>query len=243
MDLSQTNEAIEEHYFLLGRMEILNCLNTLIRERVSLTVYFNEGKDFCLTSLLEAGPEHLLFDLGGDEKANRRLERANGCTLVAVHDGIKVQFSIRQGPQRCSWGGADAFKVPLPTRVIRLQRRESYRVVLPVNKPVVARLTSGDLVCEVPIHDLSAGGAGLIGNDEVKLADGDEVEVTFLLIDGRLIRSDAQIRHITSISSAASHQHVRVGLCFINMPQALNAKVQRYILQVEHQRNILVRKE
>ncbi|NEX59613.1 flagellar brake protein [Noviherbaspirillum galbum] len=245
MDLSQNDSEIEDRFFLLGRMEIINCLNDLIRQREPLTVYFNQGKDFILTTLLEAGAEHVLFDLGGDPRANRRLESSTGnCVMVAVQNGIRIQFSVPQAPRRFSWGGADAFEVPLPARIVRMQRRESYRVTLPVKKPVMAKITndSGVLICELPIHDLSVGGAGLNAVDQSALAEGDEVDISFPLGEGQVIRNRAKVRHVTQVGSTGSHPLLRVGLCFLRLPVASSARLQRFILQVEHQRSALVQK-
>jgi flagellar brake protein len=244
MDLTLQDEEFDDRYFLSGRMEILNCLNDLIRSHENVAVYFNQGNSFILTTLLEAGVEHLLFDLGGDEAANRRLERTQGCVMVAVHGGIRIQFSAQEAPERFSWGGAEAFKVPLPVKIVRLQRREAYRVELAVSKPVLARVTGDDglLLCELPIHDLSVGGLGLHATGSTGLTIGDEIDVTFSLGKAKPVRCRAQVRHITTIGHSSRHPNIRVGLCFTDLPISLSAKIQRYILQVEHQRATLVRK-
>jgi flagellar brake protein len=245
MNLSQNDEEIEDRFFLLGRMEIINCLNDLIRGREALTVYFNQGKDFLLTTLLEASSEHVLFDLGGDPRANRRLEASTtGCVMVAVQNGIRIQFASAQPPRRFAWGGADAFEVPLPVKIVRMQRRESYRVTLPVKKPVMARLTNdeGALVCELAIHDLSVGGAGLNAVGKTTLAEGDELDIAFALTDGQMMRNRAKVRHVTQVGSTGAHPILRIGLAFLRLPLSSSAKMQRFILHIEHQRNALVQK-
>lgn len=245
MDLSLQDEEFDDRYFLLGRMEILNCLNDLIRNRENVTVYFNRGNDFILTTLLEASAEHLVFDLGGDESANRRLERADSCVMIAVHEGIRTQFSTSWTPQRFTWDDTEVFRVPLPAKIMRLQRREAYRVALAVNKPVMARLTrdNGTLLNEFPIHDLSVGGIGLSAPaKETSLAESDIVEVSFSLENGRPIRCQVRVRHVTPIGHVGGHPSTRIGLCFVDLPASLSARVQRYILQVEHQRSALVGK-
>jgi len=245
MDLTLQDEEFDDRYFLRGRMEIFNCLNDLIRHRENVTVYFNQGKDFILTALLEASSEHLLFDPGSDESSNRRLERAKGCVMTAVHQGIRTQFSTTWTPQRYLWGDDEVFRIPLPTRIIRLQRREAYRVALAVNKPVMTKLYGEDglLRCELPIHDLSVDGIGLNAVEgKAPLAAGDRFEVSFSVQTGRSVRCHAQVRHVTSMGKVAGHVNLRIGLCFLDLAQSIGARVQRYILQVEHQRAALVKK-
>jgi flagellar brake protein len=244
MDLTLQDEEFDDRYFLRGRMEILNCLNDVIRYRENVTVYFNQGKSHLLTTLLEAGVDHLLFDLGGEESANRRLERAQGCVMVAMHHGIRIQFSTQEVPQRFSWGGTEAFSIPLPEKIVRLQRREAYRVALAVSKPVMARVTGDDgiLLCELPIHDLSVGGIGMNAIGNTNLNVGDEIEVSFSLAKGKPMHCRAQVRHITTMGRSGRQANLRVGLSFVDFPIALSAKVQRYILQVEREREALVRK-
>jgi flagellar brake protein len=244
MNFSQNDNEIEDRFFLLGRMEIINCLNDLIRGREPLTVYFNQGKDFILTTVLEASAEHVLLDLGGDPRANRRLEASTSCVMVAVQNGIRIQFSSAQAPRRFAWGGADAFEIPLPTKIVRMQRRESYRVTLPVKKPVMARISNdeGALACELPIHDLSVGGVGLNAVEKTTLNDADEVEIAFALSDGQIMRNRARVRHITQVGSTGGHPMLRIGLSFLRLPLSSSAKLQRFILHIEHQRNALVQK-
>jgi c-di-GMP-binding flagellar brake protein YcgR len=245
MDLTLQDEEFDDRYSLRGRMEILNCLNDLIRHRENVTVYFNQGKDFILTTLLEASAEHLLFDRGGDDAANKRLERAQSCVMTAVHEGIRTQFSSTWTPQRYLWGDAKVFRIPLPQKIIRLQRREAYRVELAVNKPVVASLFNeeGVLLAALPIHDISVGGVGLnMVAGKANLSEGDRLEIEFSVQSGRPVRCHAQVRHLTPMGKAGGHPNLRVGLCFLDLEQSVSARIQRYILQVEHQRAALVRK-
>jgi c-di-GMP-binding flagellar brake protein YcgR len=77
----------------------------------------DNGQEFIITILLSARDDGLVFDMGGDEKANRLLASAKNCTFLTYSDGIKVQFSCTK-PQRFLWGNEEAFWVEIPTYVI-----------------------------------------------------------------------------------------------------------------------------
>ncbi len=243
MTPSLSDDEIEDRYFLLGRMEILSVLNNLIHRREPVTVYSNGGRDVFLTTLLEARPEALIFDLSGDLDANRRLPGSAGCVFVSHLNGIRVQFAGTL-PQRFSWGGSDAFWVPLPERVVRVQRRESYRILLPVAKPLMVTLCAEEngVLGEWPAHDISVGGLGFTVTGEPPLEVGQEIaRLTLALQKKQGIDCAAQVRHVTHLADRHDGSRYRVGVAFSELPSAMAVTIQRYITKIEHQRRGLDR--
>lgn len=243
MSASLSNEEIEDRYFLLGRMEILNVLNDLIHRRESVSVYFNGGKDFILTLLLEARADALIFDLGGDERSNRLLEKSAACVFIATPDGIRVQFSGLE-PKRFAWGDSDAFWVPLPERLVRLQRRECYRNVLPVINGLKVKLTNSDDVSlgDWSLHDLSVGGFGatVIGAPRLKI-DDTVAHVMIALSDKTKLQCSGVVRHISLIDRNGAGRY-RIGVEFVDLPHVMEVAIQRYIIKIEYQRRKLLMK-
>jgi flagellar brake protein len=237
---SLSNDEIEDRYFLLGRMEILNTLNDLIHRREAVTVYFNGGSDFILTLLLEANANALIFDFGGDKSANLRLEKAHTCVFIATPDGIRVQFSGTD-PQRVQWGETEAFSVALPDRIVRLQRRESFRTAVPVVNPIKAKLYNEISVAigDWPIHDLSVGGFAVTSNGIPKLKVGDEItRVIIQLGTFKRISCPGIVRHITLADKQGAGRY-RVGIEFVDLPHANEVDIQRYNIKIEYERRKL----
>lgn len=238
MTASLSDDEIEDRYFLLGRMEILSVLNDLIHHREMVTVYFNGGNEFFLTTLLEARPEALIFDPSGDPEANRRLPASPGCVFVAHQNGIRVQFAGSQ-PRQFAWGSSDAFRVPLPERVVRVQRRESYRILLPVAKPFMVGIDAQDGMPAAawPAHDLSVGGAGFTVTGEPRFEAGQNIaRIMLALPKQHAIECAAQVRHVTPVGDRQHAQRYRVGIAFSALSAATGVAIQRYITQIEHQR-------
>jgi hypothetical protein len=235
---SLSDDEIEDRYFLRGRMEILSVLNELILRREPVTVYFNGGRDFFQTTLLEARADALVFDLSGDPVINKRLPASSSCIFVSSINGIRVQYAGGQ-VGKFSWGGSDAFWVPLPERMVRVQRRESYRILLPVAKPLMLKLFANDkqVIGEWPAHDLSVGGLGFttIGMPPVEVEQ--EIPRLRLPLPGQiLVECVAQVRHVTPMSERLDGGRYRVGVCFTDLAPATAVAIQRFITIVEHQR-------
>lgn len=241
MPVILSDDEIEDRYFLLGRMEILNVLNDLIYRRETVTVHFNGGREFILTTLLEARPEALIFDLGGDARSNQRLLDTQSCVFVARPSGIRVQFSAIP-PHRFSWGGSGAFWVPLPEHVVRMQRRESYRILLPVAKALRTKLFSdrGKSIGEWPTHDLSVGGLSITMSDEPGFEPGDTIpDLKLSLPKLRTIECSAVVRHVTHLADRRGEKRYRVGMSFSDLPPKMGVAIQRYVVKVEHDRRSL----
>ncbi|MBC3807355.1 flagellar brake protein [Undibacterium seohonense] len=243
MSVSLSNEQIEEKYFLLGQVEIISTLNELAHRREPISVYFNGGQNFILSLILSARPDGLVFDLGGDPKSNALLEKASQCVFMAFPDGIRVQFTGLE-PQRFTWGDEDAFWVPIPTKIIRLQRRESFRNILPMANPYRAKLSDidGDLIGNWAMHDLSVGGFGVVTDTEPKFKVGDTItQVWITLSPKNNLHCPIIIRHITQIDKSKANRY-QIGFSFVNLPRAMDIAIQRTIIHIEYERHRLLGK-
>lgn len=235
---SLSDDEIEDRYFLRGRMEILSLLHELILRREPVTVYFNGGRDFFQTTLLEARADALVFDLSGDPEINKRLPVSPTCIFVSNINGIRVQYACGQA-ERFSWGGSDAFWVPPPDRIVRVQRRESYRILLPVAKPLMVKLFSenNSVLGEWPAHDLSVGGLGFSTIGEPPLEADQQIARLRLPLQGQVaIQCAVQVRHVTPMGERQDGIRFRVGVSFIDLPPATGVAIQRFITKIEHQR-------
>ncbi|SNS82133.1 c-di-GMP-binding flagellar brake protein YcgR, contains PilZNR and PilZ domains [Noviherbaspirillum humi] len=243
MDLTLDDKEIEQRYLLVGPKVVRSELECLIRARVPVSLYFDEGRQFLLTVLLEVTPEHLTFDLGGEKRINQRLEQCDRASIECIQNGIKTKFVIGR-PQRTVWKGLEAFQVPLPSQLLRLQRRECFRVTLPINKPLFVAVAnaSKQLAENWLLHDVSVEGCGfsLPAALAGEIAIGDEIEFQFSLAKSGLIQASARIRHITSLPDRKDATKLRIGAAFVAFPSASAKALHRYITDVERQRKAML---
>lgn len=240
MSASLSDQEIEDKYFLMGKMEILSALNDLANRREPVSVYFNGGQDFILSILLSAKPDGLVFDMGGNAKANARLEKSEQCVFLATPDGIRVQFTALE-PKRFWWGDEEAFWVALPERIVRMQRRDCYRNELHVVNPIRVQLSdaNGTNILDWPLHDLSVGGFGasVIGEPHLKVGDSFD-HIVIWISEKKRLDCGGIVRHISQIDRQGKGRY-RVGIEFINLPHAMEVNIQRYIIKIEYERHKL----
>jgi c-di-GMP-binding flagellar brake protein YcgR len=243
MSAALTDDEIDDRFYLLGQRHIIATLGQFIYQSIPVTALFNGGNDFILTTLLEARPAALVFDLGGNPQANQRLLKSASCTYVSSVNGIRVQFSTSGGIRRIRWGDADAFAVSLPKRVLRLQRREAYRITTPMIKAITVRLHGGQLDVDQnelkPIHDISVSGFAAIFSLQPNLEPGQSFERVTLTLPKRFIDSAIVVRHVTASEGVSGHRNYRVGMAFTNLPRSMEIEIQRYIIALEHARHNL----
>ena len=241
MTAALSNDEIESRYFLTGRMEIHSVLNDLVHRREPIGIHFNGGRDFLLSTLLEVRSDVLIFDLGGHEVSNRALQAANGGVMVATPDGVRVQFSVGQ-VHRFMWGDADAFWVLLPERVVRMQRREFFRITpsLARPQPVDILPAEGGLV-SASLHNVGVGGIG------VHLPEGSGLEIDMpingveLIIPGHGdIVCAGVVRHVTPMGEDRGTPRQRVGIRFVGLGRRTEIQLQRFIVHIEHERRRLL---
>ncbi len=226
-----------ERFEVRERIEVLALLHALVERRAPLTVYFGDRGEFMLSSLLAANPEfeELVFDCSGDEEANERLARASRIHFISQLDRVRIQFSAASA-ERILCDELPALRARIPQVLLRLQRREDYRIALALARPLVARLPHprerGHSV-ELRVLDLSRGGVAVADAPQrVPFETGLVLEGCSLpLPEAGRVGFDAEVRNIAPV--ATSREVVRYGLRFLALRGATLAQIQRFVLRLE----------
>lgn len=241
---------LEQHdayskYLLYSKTEILFVLRAIVQKGALITVYFDQGDSFLLTSLLEVSADGnaLVFDYGIDDEMNSKALNAATLTFTTSLDRVKIQFVLHRF-ELTQKDGRPAFRSDLPETLLRLQRREYYRLTTPVAEPLQCSLTltrddGSSLVVASPLLDISGGGIGLmLPPDSV-----DEFPVGKVLADCRVAIPDEGtiavtlcIRNAFDVVTKAGTRYLRIGCEFVNLPGSRMAAIQRYITRVERER-------
>lgn len=224
-----------ERFLTYDRLEIMSILHKLQSRHEHITLNW-EGGGFMLSMLLAVNPEfeELVFDCGRDPAANRTLMRAELVTLVAVSDGIKVQFSSG-GPDTTVFEGRPALRMRLPEFVLRLQRRDYYRVAASLPCQVTIEDAGVVRVLEMRAADLSLGGVALVTDKTyVHIVPG--VVLENCLVDlgpvGTLT-ANVTVRSLSEARMRNGARHLRIGCEFVGLPHPMETLVSRFIGQAE----------
>ncbi|HCX34093.1 MAG TPA: flagellar brake protein [Rhodocyclaceae bacterium] len=229
----------QSRYLLTHRIEIREVLRTLIEGRDMMTAYFDRGDDFLLTSLLALDAGALIVDCSASREVNARALAAARLTFVTSHAGIRIQFATA-APRPLEHGGKPAFVVPVPEQLLRLQRREYYRLTAPVADPLTCTIhTPGD-ARQVRLHilDLSAGGLAIIAAPgTVTLAVGERFEDCRIdLPRAASIRASLAVRNAFAVSLRNAVRMQRYGCQFVETSAKAVSQIERYILETERNR-------
>lgn len=243
--LAQLSEAeIEERFHITGQTAIRFMLAAFVRERESFSVQFGGGQEMFLTTLLAVDAEsgRLILDCSGSAESNRRFLDSERNVFVGRPGGIQVHFSTGAASE-IDFEGAKAFSVKLPALLVRLQRREYFRIETPRVRPLefFARLPDGGLL-NLPVHDVSVSGIALTAPS---LPAG--LEVGMLLGNSRFrlpeethdLFFSASVRHLSELEARSGNRQWRLGLQFEKMPVSDANRIQRYIVRIEHERREL----
>jgi c-di-GMP-binding flagellar brake protein YcgR len=239
-------EAVPDisNYMIHSRMEIVYILRAIQHKNELVTAYFNQGQDFLLTSIVDVDPDHgtVIFDYGANELLNKRILESDKIILVTTQDKVKVQF-VTGHMQEIEYLGRPAFRAHLPDELLKLQRREYYRLATPVINPIKCSITRpGNDKIEVPIADISLGGIAIThyqGKLQFELGDCFKA-CRIVLPDIGTVTTDIEIRNEQEITMKNGAKNHRAGCMFINLHSSQQAMIQRYIIKLDRERRSIL---
>lgn len=240
-------ELTDDHsqYLLHSRTEILAVLRSLIQKGALITVHFDHGKSFFLTSMLSLSADggQFIVDVGSNAEMNARALAATRLVFTALHDKMKVQFGV-DGLHTTDYEGRPAFAGNVPEKLLRLQRREFFRLSTPIANPIRVCTTirhpiHGAQAVDLPLLDISGGGVGLMLTHEQAdlLEPGQTIENCKIMLPGEgLLVATLSVRNRFDVVTRSGGRYVRMGCEFVALPGARLTVVQRYITRIERER-------
>ncbi len=226
-------------YLVSHPREIQRYLNEVMEGKTLVAIYGKNGKDFVLSTLLAVDEKQgfILLEQGVDPAMNAMLLGSPHCTIATTHDQVHIQFSSDR-IEATTFGKSPAFRVPMPKELLRLQRREYYRLGTSVINPVKCMINSGTGLIETVVVDISIGGVGVLAYQEAgKLKAGETYQGCRLALPGTgefaLSLSVRTTFDVTLKNGRLTH---RAGCEFIDLPPSVETAIQRYIIRVERER-------
>lgn len=242
MNLPQSEEDLER-CTLSSRREILFQLRTLIRQSERISVAYDEGRQSFLTVLIDVSEadDNLYFDISGSEETNQTFIKSERCQFAGVVGGIRIQFSGKR-PRITTLNGERVFAIAVPKSLLRLQRRDAFRLQLPSSKPYICRVQRGTPEeIALPLYDISVGGLG------IQIAEKPEFEPMAQLnncwIDLReagIFSVTLEVRYVMATEIRMNKPLWHMGCRFLNLPPLNETLIQRFMARVEAERKALL---
>jgi c-di-GMP-binding flagellar brake protein YcgR len=231
-------------YLVHSRREIIALLRAIGEHHQLITMLINGGADAVVTSILEVDDANdaVIIDCAPSALLNQRITQSDDIAFEASLDKVRILFSATRAINT-EHNDRPALQIPIPTSLIRLQRREYYRVNTPVGNPILCRIPlpadAGGSSCAASLVDISCGGIALL--DDKKLLNttiGGEYENCRIDLPGLgVITVTLQIRNSQELTLFNGKTNRRLGCQFVDLSKAMLAAVQRYIMHLERERN------
>ncbi|MDD5263191.1 MAG: flagellar brake protein [Methylacidiphilales bacterium] len=229
-----------DKYSINWKKEIVFLLRAIMDKGGLLSAHFDHGKNFILTSIIDVDADRgeVILDFGATEALNLRILESDKIIFVTSHDKVKVQF-VANRIEKTRFEGRDAFRIKLPESVIKLQRREFFRVTTPIANPLkcIVPIEDGSKI-EMTIVDISIGGIGVIlPQCNIAFTRGMAFPDCHLALPGiGNIVATLEIRSVFDVTLRNGQPSKRAGCQLVDLPANMQAMIQRYIIKVERER-------
>ncbi|MBV1776554.1 flagellar brake protein [Burkholderiaceae bacterium DAT-1] len=233
-------------YMLHSPMEIGHALLALAKKHDLTCVYVDHGKTSFISTIVDVNLKegHFWFDVSGAERVNQAVTSADRVVFAAAPEGVKIQFVVRGNVSKVTLDSGPAFKAPFPPDMIKLQRREFFRLETPVGKPILCQMLHPDgRMVDMSLHDISIGGLG------GWLPQGVHAEVLDHFKDCRLdlgtmglITVTLEVRSARKVTQRNGNVQVLAGFKFVDLPRNVENILQRFIATLERERHQLLKK-
>lgn len=231
-------------YEVQSRREIVALLRQIGEKKQLIRMKIKGEADVCVTSILEVDPDSGLFilDRSINREQNERIVRVGQVMCETYLDKIRILFRAG-GLQELEFEGTAALAAQIPDSLIRLQRREFYRMPTPVTNPVPAIVPMpvdlGGGNASFPLADISCGGVALLDS---KMMLNSTIGQTFTgcrieLPEIGTVTTSLQVRNALDVTMLNNKTSRRIGCMFVDISRANMAAVQRYITRLERERN------
>ena len=227
-----------------SRREIISLLHALSDNKQLIRVLMENSGEATVTSILEVDEDTgiVILDTASDAAVVERLIDSDNLSFETILDRIRIIFFASQISE-CIHDELPALQIAIPRNLIRLQRREFYRVPTPITAPVQCTMhiitDDGKHSVTVPLQNVSGGGIAI--NDEKHLLDRTIGKIypdcQIYLPDNTVIVTTLQIRNVVEIKTDNGKSIQRVGCLFVGLPKAMLTAVQRYITKLEREQN------
>ncbi|QBE64850.1 flagellar brake protein [Pseudoduganella lutea] len=232
------------HDFEVGsRREIIALLRAISDKKQDVRAAARDGAEVYTTAILDVDgdTDTVLIDRPLDPEHERRL-LSGEVSFETSLDKIRIFFNADQ-LHATLHDGKPALKMTVPASLIRLQRREYYRMATPLTNPVRVSIPLppelGDGVGVFPLADISVGGIAILDN-QFALGDAighDYTECRIELPDLGNVTVGLQVRNMLDMTLLNNRPNRRLGCQFTDMGRGAAAAVQRYITKLERERN------
>jgi len=223
-----------DKFYVHDAMEIRHHLQRMAGERCALTVRAEGSLDTMATLLLKVDESTLWIDVPSTRKLLDVWMAAHLLRIEGSLDRAALRFS--SGPARLdTYEDKPALRLPIPQRMLYLQRREFMRREPPPGTlACLLRLPDGEHEVQATIRDIGGGGLAIVATrSAVQFQVGDILrDCRIELPDVGEVEVNLQIRHVL-VRGHLGYDAAQAGCEFVDLAPAAQRKLFRYLLQLD----------
>jgi flagellar brake protein len=233
-------ESYYDKCMVHGGAEIRRHLQKLVDGRCTIVAHAEGNIASVVTVLLDIGEASLLVDVPRSQEGLDAWLAAPRLLFEGKLDRIAMRFACGPGALE-RHGGRAALRLPMPTRLLYLQRREFMRREPPAEGlrcHVPAGAQAGEKAfVEATIRDIGGGGLAVLAPDQaVTFVVGDVLpDCVIELPNFGKVTVNLRVRHVV-----AQKQHGRdawqAGCEFVDLPAGMQDTLFRYVMYLERER-------
>ena len=218
-------------------------LQDLADKGTRVALYY-DGHNFVLTTLIGANANGMWLDVGPFPPENKNVTLSDKITLVSMHQHVKVQF-VTHDIKIVLLEGDEAFYTDLPDFLLRIQRRDFFRLSIPSSTPITCIIPirpynpkkpdEPEILREVPITDISGGGLALLCDEhETELLPKTTFQNCLIALpEAGTIKVNIEVRNNIKVTARDESITTRVGCQFIRLDNQMQSILQSYITRLQ----------
>lgn len=234
----------EAPFQITSHLEIHALLRSIAAKGALLRMHIEGQTAAIVTTILDVDTDDNTFivDNSAEDDFNQRVIKANKVVFETLLDKVQIQFSVN-GIKACTHDSQPALCASVPSSITRIQRREYYRVDIPVTNRATCIFPTPEskeaMHIELELKDISAGGISVLDNNLVldntlnrvfKACRLDLPEAGTVVTDLQIVRSQDD-------TLAKGKPSRSIGLAFVNLSNPMNFIIQQYIVKLERKLN------
>jgi c-di-GMP-binding flagellar brake protein YcgR len=232
------SDGEDSEFRIHSKKEIQSILRGIVRSSSLAALYYDDENDFILTRLLGVDEQNVWLNVSLREADNRRILPSHKIIFVSSHLQVKVQF-VAHHIKNTLFKNKEAFCLPLPNSLLYLQRRDYFRLLVPVKKPLTcvipAKLGAPILKHSPTIMDISGGGMALeCQENDTEFQPGKVYSVCHINLPNiGMLTATILVKNIFIITMQNGEVKKRAGCKFIRLDGAMAILLQRYLTQLQ----------
>ena len=234
LTVEKFHDGEESKFLIKSAKEIQLMLQAIAKNKTPVVMYFDDEQRFLKTLLLGVNEKGIWLDVGPDEDDNTALLNSESIIFVTLHRGTKVQFVCHQRVLAI-YASHPAFYFPLPDNMVRLQRRDYFRLSTSGDVPLKCVIPHKEFTdehqSEITIINISLGGIALVCKElGVRMGVGEVYpDCNIELPDIGTLVATLQVKNMFEVNAQNGTVIKHAGCEFMQLDSKMAMMLQRYV--------------